>query len=156
MFSQHLSGTRNDQACQNQGSVFNIIKIAVKTVNITENQKEERKTSLGKASGEETDPTFLSTILGDYRSPLVSTLGTQQRPGVLTKGRATPGAGSGEVVSPWRVWKCAPVQALRIVWPSPHPRGSGSCVHGDHMSALSLQCVLSPRRFPASELRVLP
>ena len=106
--------------------------------------------------GEETNPTRLSTIPGDYRNPLVSTLGAQQRPGVLTKGRATPGAGSGEVVSPWSVWKCGPVQALGIVWLSPHPCGSGSCVHGEHMSALSLQCVLSPRRFPASELRVLP
>ena len=34
VFSQHLSETRKNQACQNQGSVFNIIKTAVKTVNI--------------------------------------------------------------------------------------------------------------------------
>ena len=51
---------------------------------------------------------------------------------------------------------CPQVQGLGTVWVSPHPRGSGSRVHRDHRSALSLQCVLSPRRFPASELRVLP
>ena len=37
MFSQYLSGTRKNQACQNQGSVFNIIMAAVKTVNKTQN-----------------------------------------------------------------------------------------------------------------------
>ena len=35
VFSQYLSGTRKDWACQNQSSVFNIIMTAVKTVNIT-------------------------------------------------------------------------------------------------------------------------
>ena len=63
---------------------------------------------------------------------------TPQRHDALTKGRGTPGAGLG------------------IVWVSPHPRGSGSCVHRGHVSAVCLQCVLSPRRFPSFELRVLP
>ena len=84
---------------------------AVKTVNITQNQREERRTSLGQASGEETNPTLLSAIPGDYRNPLVSTLGAQQRPGVLTKGRASPGAGSGEVVSPG---ECGSVPQCRL------------------------------------------
>ena len=64
VFSQCLSGTRKDGACQNQGSVFNIIMTAVKTVNITESQKEERKTSNGTVWGEETNSTLLSTIPG--------------------------------------------------------------------------------------------
>ena len=77
VFSQHLSGTRKDRACQNQGSVFNIIKTAVKTVNITQNQREEMRTSLEQVWGEETDPTLLSTIPGGYRNPLVFALGAQ-------------------------------------------------------------------------------
>ena len=48
---------------------------AVKTANITQNQREERKTSLGQVWGEETDPAVLSDILGSYRNPLVSALG---------------------------------------------------------------------------------
>ena len=48
VFCQHLSGTRKDRACQNQDSVFNIIMTAVETVNITQNQREERRTSLGQ------------------------------------------------------------------------------------------------------------
>ena len=48
---------------------------AVKTVNITESQKEERKTSNGTVWGEETNSTLLSTIPGNYRNPLVSALG---------------------------------------------------------------------------------
>ena len=51
---------------------------------------------------------------------------------------------------------CPQVQSMGTVWVSPHPRGSGSCAHGDHMSAPHLQCVLSPQRFPTCELRVLP
>ena len=77
VFSQPLSGTRKDQACQNQGSVFNIIMTGIKTVNITQNQREERRTSLGQVWGEETNPAVLSDILGSYRNPLVSTLGAQ-------------------------------------------------------------------------------
>ena len=48
MFSQHLSGTIKDRACQNQGSVFNIIMTAVETVNITQTQREETRTSWDK------------------------------------------------------------------------------------------------------------
>ena len=119
---------------------------SVKTVNITKNQREGRRTSLGKASGEETNPILLSTILRDYRNPLVSTLGAQQRPGVLTKGRGTPSSGSGGGgVTLESVEGCPQVQGLGIVWVSPHPHGSGSCVHRDHTSALYLQCVLSPQ-----------
>ena len=138
VFSQHLSGTRKDRACQNQGNVFDIIMTAVKTVNITQNQRERRRTSLGQC-GERRPTLPLSAIPGGYRSPLISTLGAQPA------GTWGPNQGS---------W--AQVQGLGIVWVSPLPRGSGSCVHGDHMSALCLQCVLSPLRFPTSKLRVLP
>ena len=75
VFFQHPSGTRKDLVYQNQGSVFNIIMTAVKTVNFTQNQVEER-TSQGQVWGQETDP-LLSTVPGDYRNPLVSTLGAQ-------------------------------------------------------------------------------
>ena len=47
------------------------------------------------------------------------------------------------------------VQSLGIVWVSPHLSKSGSCVHRDNVS-ICLPCVLSPWRFPTSELRVLP
>ena len=139
VFSQHLSGTRKDRACQNQGSVFNIIKTAVKTVNITQNQREERRTSLGQASGEETNPTLLSAIPGDYRNPLVSTLGAQQRPGVLTKGRASPGAGSGEVVSPGECGSVSPGS------------GSGDCVGLTPSTGVRIPCTQRPQvcSFPA-------
>ena len=113
VFSQHLSRTRKDRACQNQGSVFNIIKTAVKTGNITQNQREEMRTSLEQVWGEETDPTLLSTIPGGYRNPLISTLGVQPaETGVLSKSCVTPSAVSGR----WNHfggWKCA---------------GSGNCV----------------------------
>ena len=138
VFSQHLSGTRKDQACQNQGSVFNIIMTAVKTVIITQNQREERRTSLGQC-GERRPTLPLSIIPGGYRSPLASALGAQ----------------TAETWGPnQRLW--AQVQGLGIVWLSPHPHGSGSCVHRDHISGLYLPCVLSPLRFPTSELGVLP
>ncbi|XP_027376861.1 uncharacterized protein LOC113879511 isoform X2 [Bos indicus x Bos taurus] len=48
VFCQHFSGTRKDQACKNQGSVFNIITTALKTVTVTQNEREKRRTSLGK------------------------------------------------------------------------------------------------------------
>ena len=139
VFSQHLSGTRKDLACQNQGSVFNIIMTAVETVNITQNQREERRTSLGQASGEETNPTLLSTIPGDYRNPLVSTLGAQQRPGVLIKGRASPGAGSGEVVSPGECGSVSPGS------------GSGDCVGLTPSTWVRIPCTQRPQvcSFPA-------
>ena len=47
VFSQLLSGTRKDQACQNQGSVFNMIMTAIETVNITE-PKGKGRTSVGQ------------------------------------------------------------------------------------------------------------
>ena len=47
---------------------------AVKTVIITQNQREETRTSLGQVWGEETDPILLSAITGGYRNPLISTL----------------------------------------------------------------------------------
>ena len=156
MFSQCLSGTRKDGACQNQGSVFNIIMTAVKTVNITQNQREETRTSLGKTSGEEIDPTLLSTILGVYRNPLVSTLGSQRRPGVLTKGRATPDAGSGEVVSPWRLWKCVPrcrLWGLCGLTPSTWVRIL--CTRRPHACSLPAVCLVSSE-IPNTELRVFP
>ena len=39
---------KKDRACQNQGSVFNMIMTAIETVNITQNQREKRRTSLGQ------------------------------------------------------------------------------------------------------------
>ena len=138
VFSQHLSGTRKDQACQNQGSVFNIIMTAVKTVNITQTQREKKRTSLGQC-GERRPTLPLSIIPGGYRSPLASALGAQ-------------------TAEPWgpnqRSW--AQAQGLWIVWLSAHPYGSGSCVLRDHIPGLYLQCVLSRLRFPTSALWVLP
>ena len=49
VFCQHFSGTRKDQACKNQGSVLNIITTALKTVTVTQNEREKRRTSLGKS-----------------------------------------------------------------------------------------------------------
>ena len=118
--------------------MFNIITTAVKTVNIIQTQREKRKTSLGLC-GERRPALPLSIIPGGYRSPLASTLGAQ-------------------TAEPWgpnqRSW--AQAQGLGIVWLSAHPHGSGSCVHRDRTSALCLQCVLSPRRFPASEVTYGP
>ena len=51
LLSQHLSETRKDQACQRQGSAFSIVMTVVKTVNITENQREKMRTSLGQPGG---------------------------------------------------------------------------------------------------------
>ena len=96
MFSQHLSETRKNQACQNQGSVFNIIVTAVKTVNITWNQREKRRTSLGQVWGRRPTRHFYlpsQELIGTHLFPLQGP--NLQRPAVLTKGLATPGAGSG-------------------------------------------------------------
>ena len=41
VFSQHLSGTRKDQACWNHGTVLKIIMTAAKRVNTTQNQREK-------------------------------------------------------------------------------------------------------------------
>ena len=46
VFSQNLSGIREDPECQHHGSVLNIITMAVKTVNITQNRRE-----CGRAGG---------------------------------------------------------------------------------------------------------
>ena len=136
MFSQHLSETRKNQACQNQGSVFNIIVTAVKTVNITWNQREKRRTSLGQVWGEETDPALLSTVPGGYRNV---TLRVQPAETWYPKqGSCDP-----------RCW----------VWGrcGPHPICMGQePVPGDPTSALYFQRVSSPLRFPTSELRLLP
>ena len=72
VFCQHFSGTRKDRVCKNQGSLFNIIMTALKTVTITQNQREKRRTSLGKLWGEKTDPTLLFTVTEVYRNSLVS------------------------------------------------------------------------------------
>ena len=90
VFSQHISGPRKERACQNQGSVFNIIMTAVKTVNITAEPKGggERRTSLGQVWGQETKPTLISTIPAVTGTHSFPPLGpNQQRLGVLTKGR---------------------------------------------------------------------
>ena len=138
MFSQHLSGTRKDRACQNQGSVFNIIMTAVETVIITQNQKVKRRTSLGQVWGEETDPT-LSTMPRGYRNPLVFTLGAEAAETVC------PNQGSWE---PWCwVWGLC----------GSHPIHKGQAsVPGNPISALCLQRVLFSLKYLTSELRVLP
>ena len=100
--------TRKNQACQNQGSVFNLIMTPVKTINMTQNQREERRTSLGQC-GERRPTLPLSAIPGGYRNPLVFTLGAQAaETWCPNHGQGTPSGGSGEVVSPWRLWKCVP------------------------------------------------
>ena len=129
VFSQHLSGTRKDRACQNQGNVFDIIMTGVKTVNITQNQRERRRTSLGQC-GERRPTLPLSAIPGGYRSPLISTLGAQPA------GTWGPNQGS---------W--AQVQGLGIVWVSPLPRGSGSCTRRPHVCSLPAVC-LFPSEIP--------
>ena len=105
-----FSAPQRDRACHNWGSVFISGMNFQTSKTVTQNQRGKMRTFLRQVWGEETDPPLLSTILGDYRNPLVSTLGhpNQQRPCVHTKGLATPGAGSREVVSIWRVWKCVP------------------------------------------------
>ena len=100
--------------------------------------------------GEETDPALLSTISGGYRNSLVSTLGVQQRPGDLTKGPVSPGtwwSNQGSCVSRCWVWGLYGSPSI-CLGQAPVPRGP--------ISAVYLQCVLSPLRFPISELRVLP
>ena len=133
VFSPHLGGTRKNQACQVQGSVQQFIMTAIKTVNSTQNQRGKRRAFLWQEWGEETDPT---SFYHPKRSPLVSTLGAQ----------------------PAETWCPNPGS-----W-DPRARVWGSCgshmgqdpVPGDHISALYLQCVLSPLRLPTSELQVLP
>ena len=130
---------------------------AVKTVNITQNQREKMRTSMGQRGGRRPAlHLFLPSqeIIGTHS--FLPQGPNQQRPGVLTKGRGTPSAGSGEVVSPWRLWKCFP--RYRVwEWYGSHPIHMGQDpVPGDHIFALYLQCVLFPWRFPVSELRVLP
>ena len=104
VFSQHFRENKN-QACQNQGSVFNIIMTPVKTINITQNQREKRRTSLGQC-GERRPTLPLYAVPGGYRNPLVFTLGAQAaETWCPNHGQGTPSGGSGEVVSPWRLWK---------------------------------------------------
>ena len=148
MFSQHLSGTRKDRACQNQGSVFNIIMTAVKTVIITQNQREETRTSLGQVWGEETDPILLSAITGGYRNPLISTLEAEPA--------ETWGPNQGSLDA--RSWVWGGGVTLESVEVCPTCRVWGLCgshpIHTGYISTLYLQCVC--QGFPTSELRVLP
>ena len=105
VFSTTSVKTRKNQACQNQGSVFNIIMTPVKTINITQNQREKRRTSLGQC-GERRPTLPLYAVPGGYRNPLVFTLGAQAaETWCPNHGQGTPSGGSGEVVSPWRLWK---------------------------------------------------
>ena len=89
------------------------------------------KTSLGQVWGEETNPTLLPSreVTGTH------SWGAQPaESGVLTKGHVTPGAGSGDCVG------LTPDTWVGILY----------------LGTLYLLCVLSPWRFPTSELRVLP
>ena len=142
VFSLRLSGTRKDRACQSQGSVFNISMTAIKTVNITAEprvKKKKKEDFSGASVGRGDQPYAYFSHPSSYRNPFVSTSGTKPA----------------ETRCPnQELW--AQVESLGIVRVSPLPRGSGSCVHRDHVSALYLQCVLFPLRFSMSELRVLP
>ena len=129
VFPQNPSGITEDPGWQHRGSVFNTIMTAVKTVNITQNQRERRRTSLGQC-GERRPTLPLSAIPGGYRSPLISTLGAQP---AETWG---PNQGS---------W--AQVQGLGIVWVSPLPRGSGSCTRRPHVCSLPAVCLV-PSEIP--------
>ena len=160
LFSQHLSETKKNQACQNQGSVFNIIMKAVKTVNITQNQREKRRTSRDKC-WERRPALPLSAIPGGYRNPLVFSLGAQAAE------TWCPNQWSGD--PKWRVWgggvsletvEVIPqVQGLEIVWVS--PPSTWVRILYPKTTYLLFTCSLSclpefPWKFPASELRVLP
>ena len=136
MFSQHLSETRKNQACQNQGSVFNIIVTAVKTVNITWNQREKRRTSLGQVWGEETGPTSFC----HPRRLEVPTCFHFRGPAETW----CPNQGSWEPRG--RAWGLRGSHPIHV---------DQDPVPGDYISALYL-CVLSPLRLTTSELRVLP
>ena len=108
--------------------------------------------------GEETDPARLSAIPGGYRNPLVFTLGAQAAE------TWCPNQWSWD--PKWRVWGGGvTLETVEMCRPG---TGSGDYVSlnpihmgqdpvpGDHISALYLQFVLAPQKFPASELRVLP
>ena len=135
VLSQHLSGTRKDRACQNQGSVFNVIMTTVETVNIAQNQRERGR--LLWTSVKRGDWPYTSCYHpGGYRNTLTSTLGAQlAETWWPNQGSGTPG--------------------LAIVWAHPIHMGQVP-VPGGPISALYLQCVLSPQSFPTSELRVVP
>ena len=106
--------------------------------------------------GEEPDPALLSTVPGGYRNPLVSALGVRPaeilRPNQGSRGPRCRAWGAGVALETVGVW---PGSVLGIVWVSPMHVGQEP-VPGDPLSALYLQCVSSPLRSPASELRVLP
>ena len=88
--------------------------------------------------GEETDPALLSTVPGGYRNPLVSTLGVQPAETWCPNQRSCIP----------RCWVCGLCGSYSIcLGQDPVPR--------DPISAVYLQRVLSPLRFPISELRVL-
>ena len=113
-FSQHVSETRKDWACQNQRSVFNSSMKALKTVKITQNQSEKRRTSLGQVWGEQTYLTHFP-IPGGPRNPACFHIrGATSRAMVSwPRGRVTPGAGSGEVRSPWDCGHVTQVEGSR-------------------------------------------
>ena len=98
--------------------------------------------------GEETDPTLLPTIPGGYRNPLVFILGAQlagtwcSNQG-LCEPRCTAWGGG---VTLETVAVCPQVLGLEIVWVSPHPCGSGTCIQRPP-SALYLQ-YLVPSEIP--------
>ena len=125
VFCQHFSGTRKDQACKNQGSVLNIITTALKTVTVTQNEREKRRTSLGKS-----DWPYTSFYHHRSLQKLTHfTLGAQPAvTWVLTKGCATPGTGSGDCVGLT-------------------PSTSGSCTWKHHICSLPEVCFV-PSEIP--------
>ena len=139
VFCQHLSATRKDRACKNQGSVFNIIMTALKTVIITQNEREKRRTSLGKLWGEKTDHTLLFYHHRSLQKLIHFTLGAQPAETWCPNRRSCNPR--------YRVWGLCGSHPIHM-GQDPEPR--------DPISALYLQCVLSPWRFPMSELGVLP
>ena len=106
-----MTTKRNNQRlkCKHQGGVFNIIRKAVKAVNITEKQTEKRRMSLGQVWGKETDLILQSTQPGGHRDSLVSTIGAQPaETWCPDQGSCHPRCRVLGRGSPWRLWTCDP------------------------------------------------
>ena len=104
----------------------------------------------GTAWGEETSPTPVPTIPGDYRNPLVPTSGAQPaETWCPNQGSWDPKCrvwGGGVTLETVEVFP--QVQGLGMVWVSPHPHGSGSCTWRPHICSLPAVCLV-PLEIPS-------
>lgn len=122
---------RKDRACKNQGRLmFNIIMTALKTVIITQNER-EKGGLLWESCGREDWPytSFYHTEV--YRNSFISPQGAQPAEtwiALTPEGRATPGTGSGDYVR------------------SHYPHGSGSCTWNPIYPVSSPAVCFVPRR----------